>query len=156
MKIDKNILISLNVNIKELKKIVNKFKLNLIILFGSTIQNSTSEFSDIDIAILSFHKKIDVTYENSLLSSFVELFRRDKIDLIILNYADPLLQYEIAKTGIPIYERSKANFNKFQVQAMKEHNDAQKFYKLDKIYIQNFLKGVRSDVIKKSHPPKIV
>lgn len=146
---------SVNINLKKLETIATNYKLDLIILFGSEANGLTSRSSDIDIAIRTAKKEIDVTYESLLLSSLIEFFGRDKIDVVILNYADPLLQYEIATKGRLIYEKVQGSFNKFQVQAMKENNDAQKFYQLDRMYIKNFLKGARSDVIKRHHPPQI-
>jgi hypothetical protein len=79
----------------------------------------------------------------------------DRIDLVVLNYADPLLQFEITAKGIVLYEKEKGEFNKFQVFAMKRNDDGKKFYNLNKIYLENFIKGKKSDVKRKCHLPKI-
>ena len=75
--------------------------------------------------------------------------------MILLNYAEPLIKYKIACEGSLIYEKQKGLFKKFQVRAMSEHNDARKFYELDKKSINDFLEGRKKNGRKKVNPPKI-
>lgn len=145
----------INVDQKSLEAICYHYKLSLVILFGSEAEGASTRGSDIDIAVWSKEKDIRVKYEINLLATMVEFFACDGIEVIILNYADPLLQYEVAFKGRLLYEKQPGEFSNFQLQAMKRNNDAQKFYQLDQIYIKNFLKGIRSDVIQKCHPPQI-
>jgi len=140
----------------EFKKISQKYGLSLLILFGSQVNNMASDKSDVDIAVWFDKKgKIEEDIEEAVFSDFINLLKRDRIDLIILNYADPLLQFEVASKGMMLYEKRKGEFNRFQVFAMKRNDDGKKFYTLNKVYLENFLKGKRSDVKRECHPPKI-
>ena len=73
----------------------------------------------------------------------------------MLNYAEPLIKYKIACEGKVIYEKEKGLFRKFQVRSMSEHNDARKFYDLDKKYINNFLEGKKKNGRQNVSPPKV-
>jgi len=61
------------------------------------------------------------------------------LDLVLLNHADPLIKFKIASEGKLLYQSEKNLFEKFQVRAAAEHNDARKFYQLDKKFIEDFL-----------------
>jgi hypothetical protein len=54
-----------------------------------------------------------------------------------------------------LYEKEEGEFNKFQVFAMKRNDDGKKFYNLNKIHLENFLKGKRSDVKQRCYTPKV-
>ncbi|MEW6097535.1 MAG: nucleotidyltransferase domain-containing protein [bacterium] len=139
----------------QLKNISKKYGLSLIILFGSYVNDTISDKSDIDIGVWVANGKIVEETEEEIFSAFINLLKRDKIDLVILNYADPLLQFEVASKGMVLYESRKGEFNRFQVFAMKRNDDGKKFYTLNKAYLENFLKGKRSDVKRRCHPPQI-
>ena len=139
----------------KLKQLCQRHGISFVAIFGSQAQGLPSIESDIDIAVWTRADRIDEVYEMNLLAAMVNLFERDGIDLVILNFADPLLQYEVATKGKLIYERKPASFNRFQVYAMKRNNEGRKFYKLDRAYIERFLKGVRSNAIRRCHPPQI-
>ncbi|CAK9331789.1 nucleotidyltransferase domain-containing protein [Thermoanaerobacter kivui] len=68
--------------------------------------------SDLDIGI-KFTKKIDMNLYNSILRDLlIEIFKRDEIDVVILNYADPLLRFEIISNCKILYEaHSEAYIN---------------------------------------------
>lgn len=78
-----------------------------------------------------------------------------EIDLILLNHADSLLKFNIATDGKLIYEKEKGLFQIFQVRAMSEHNDARKFYELDKKYIDNYIKEGGKGGKYRTGPPKV-
>lgn len=140
---------------QDLKRICRKYRLSLVILFGSGAEGNLSKESDIDLGVWTEEKRIDIKYEMNLLTAMVNFLKRDGVDLVILNFADPLLRFEVATKGRLIYEKDEGGFRDFKIQAMKQNNDAQKFYNLDRLYIKNFLKGARSDAYRECHPPQV-
>ena len=82
-----------------------------------------------------------------------------EIDLVLIERASPLLKYNISQEGYLIYESEPGLYADFVVRAMKEHEDAQKFYRFAKENIENFLKSEKRGRInndrKRVSPPKI-
>lgn len=139
-----------------LKEISEQYGLSLVILFGSQARDTIiREESDVDIAVWLDNGKPEEEIEDAIFSAFINLLKRERIDLVILNYANPLLQFEIASKGIVLYEKGEGEFNRFQVFAMKRNDDGKKFYDLNKVYLENFLRGKRSHVKRRCHPPKV-
>lgn len=102
----------------------------LVILFGSQATEKSSENSDTDIAVLSnqrlsFEEKIELKEKLSLELQVSE----DKLDLIDLSSASPLLQYQVAQNGKLI--RGKAeDFLRFKVLAWKRYQNTAKFRRI--------------------------
>lgn len=138
--------------IKDFKRIANRFNLSLIILFGSYAKGRIRTGSDRDIAVWIDTKRID---ELRLFYEFVNLYQGENIDLLILNTADPLIQYEVAANGRLLYEKREGKFRHFQVFAIKRSDDGRKFSELDKDYIDRYLKGEYSDERPRCNPPKV-
>jgi uncharacterized protein len=126
-----------------------------MILFGSFNTNKFSQSSDIDLAIIAQDIELIKKRKQKVLNEISKLFDYREIDLILLNYADPLLKFNIANNGRLIYEKATGLFNIFKVRAMSENNDAQKFYQLDKKYINNYLMGEDDYGKQRVSPPQV-
>jgi len=127
--------LSLKVDKQKLKGVARKFKLDLIILFGSKARHQQKKSSDLDLAVRTGIKDRSFKWEFGLISALVESLNEANLDLIILNEADSLLLFEIASEGVPLYEKEEGLFVDFQVYAVKRNNDARKFYRLEEEYI---------------------
>lgn len=141
--------------INKIKDILADFGLELLILFGSYESQSFNENSDIDLAVKV--KKIDSLKKNQdhVLYSISKIFDLRPVDLVVLNHADPLIKFKIASEGKLLYQNEKGLFEKFQVRAAAEHNDARKFYQLDQKFIDNFLERSQSNDRSSHRAPKI-
>ena len=139
----------------KLKAIAKNYNINLMILFGSYLTESFTQDSDIDIAIQA--ENISLINQNKLeiLNKIAATFNYQEIDLVLLNHADPLLKFQIAKKGRLIYQKESHMFNTFKVQAMNEHHDAKKFYDLDEKLIENYLKKGDKNDRSRINPPQI-
>jgi len=127
--------LSLKVDKQKLKGVARKFKLDLIILFGSKARHQQKKSSDLDLAVRTGIKERGFEWEFGLIRALVESLNEANLDLIILNEADSLLLFEIASEGVPLYEKEEGLFVDFQVYAVKRNNDARKFYRLEEEYI---------------------
>jgi len=139
----------------KLRKICKQDKISLVIFFGSYSRGQANKNSDLDLAVLVDKKSINDDLELSLLTTFINLVRRDNLDLVLLNRADPLLQSQVAWYGTLLYEKTSGLFNRFKVQAMRNYDDAQKFIRLEEIYVHNFLRGKRAHGKRRCHPPQV-
>lgn len=130
----------------ELKTIAQKYGLTLIILFGSRARGHETPGSDTDLAVwvgntvLPFNPDV----RRRLYADLVDVMQTGNLDLVILNQATPLLQFQVAKTGIPLYEAPERFFKQFQVRAAKKHFDALPFYRLEKIYLNRKHGGLQN------------
>ncbi|MGM0438514.1 MAG: type VII toxin-antitoxin system MntA family adenylyltransferase antitoxin [Bacillota bacterium] len=140
---------------KRLLKVFDNYELTLLIIFGSYNSDNFNEDSDIDLAVKVNDPEQIRKNKKEILDKISSIFNHRDIDLILLNYAEPLIKYKIACEGSLIYEKKKDLFQKFQIRAMSEHNDARKFYELDKKSINDFLEGRKKNGRENVSPPKI-
>lgn len=102
----------------------------LIILFGSRAKGNAREDSDIDVGVVT-DKALELDEKLKLITDIAEKFKfnEDKLDVVDLNQASPLLQMEAAKAG-KILEGSEPDFFKFKLLAWKRYQHTAKFRKM--------------------------
>ncbi|MFO7865933.1 MAG: nucleotidyltransferase domain-containing protein [Candidatus Aminicenantes bacterium] len=125
---------SLNIDKKKLASLCRKFGILLVVLHGSYAAGRAGKKSDIDIGILA-GQKYDADTRMNLLNDFSDLFG-DKFDPVFLNGAEPLISYQVAIHGRPLYEERKGLFQQFQIQAAARYRDTKKFRQMEKMYIK--------------------
>ncbi len=118
-------------NLQKLKieKIAKKFKLKLIIVFGSFASGKNRTSSDLDVAVsgmigVSFSEQIN------LINEFSRIFNKN-IDLSVLNNANPLLLFEVSKNSILLYG-NREEFLKFKLYAFKSYGDYAPYFEMEK------------------------
>jgi predicted nucleotidyltransferase len=120
-----------------LRDLVAKYQLDLVVLFGSQASGTAKQDSDIDLAVFR-RRGLSSDEEVSLLQDVSRVIH-EPFDLVVLNKADPLLLYQVAVSGKPVYQESDSEFRQFQVRAMQRMNDARKFIELEHAYVERFL-----------------
>ena len=115
--------------------------ISLIVLFGSQVQGSAKEGSDVDLGLVLDAYPIAPEEELTLIRELVLTTENADLDITILNHADPLLGYHVACHGHPLYERESCSFNRFQLRAWKRFIDTAKFRRLQRPFIEAFLRG---------------
>jgi predicted nucleotidyltransferase len=83
------------------------------------------EESDIDVGVLTdrpipFNKRLKLWYELS------KLFRAE-IDLAVLNHAEPVFGFEVARDGKLLYESSKFSWENWRSYKTRQFWDTKKF-----------------------------
>lgn len=109
--------------------IIEKYNIELFIVFGSYAENINNSGSDLDLAykssnILSEEKEIE------LLNELSQFYQRGDIDLVNLVKAEPVLKVEIAKKGRLLYG-SEEKFEEFSIYAAAIYADT-KFLRDDR------------------------
>ena len=110
---------------KQLQPIAQKFGVGLIVLFGSVARGKIHEESDIDIGVLTdrpitFNKRLKLWLELS------SLFRAD-IDLAMLNHAEPVFGFQVARDGKLLFERDKFVWENWRSYKIRQYWDTKKF-----------------------------
>jgi len=109
--------------------------LQFVLLFGSIVQRNMHKRSDIDLAFL-FHGPVDIL---ALTNKVSGLLRSDRIDVVDLRRASPLLKFSAAKEGRLLYERSPGLFNAFRSLAFRRYVDVKKLRDAREKAVKDFL-----------------
>lgn len=124
--------------LNQIKKIIEKYQINFIVLFGSQAENKVHKKSDLDLAyspkiLLDYKKEYNLLQElKKTINSTIE------IDLIDLNNASPLLAKKIAFEGKLLAENTTHSFAYFQMYAFKVYVEAKPLIALrDKFIAKN-------------------
>ncbi|MFH1505266.1 MAG: nucleotidyltransferase domain-containing protein [Candidatus Omnitrophota bacterium] len=131
-------MIYLKYNENELKKLCRKYGLSLVVLHGSFVKGTANFKSDIDVGILGDPKVIKDKYFD-IIRDFSSIFG-DKFDPVFLNGAEPMITYQVAMNGRPLYEKTKGLFNSFKMYTLVRYMDTKKFRLLEKQYIKSAIK----------------
>jgi predicted nucleotidyltransferase len=119
-----------------LVKIVEKYHLVLLFVFGSFDTERFNNNSDIDVGYIA-KKTLNNEEEVNLLTELVFFFKRDLIDLVNMNSATPLLLFEAANKAKVLYEKDDS-FLRFKIKAFARYTETK------------FLRDMRRDFLEKS------
>ena len=113
----------------------------LLVAFGSTVRELRRPESDLDLAVwmASAAPQALVRLEVALRP----LFPGERLDLVLLNRASPLLQFQVARHGAVLFEATPGVFHAFQVLASKRHADGAPLRRLDRVCVERFLRRQR-------------
>jgi len=132
------------ISVEELgEKLVPVFRdkgLRLLLLFGSSISGNTHKRSDIDLAFL-FDKPADML---DLTNMVIKTLHTDKVDVVDLKRASPLLRYSVVKSGRLLYERDKGLFSDFYSLTFRMYVDSKKLRDARGMAIQQYLRARES------------
>lgn len=109
--------------------------LQFVLLFGSVASGGASRQSDIDLALL-FDEPVDIL---ALTNRVVRLLKTDKVDVIDLRRASPLLSFAGVKQGKLLFERSPGLFNSFCSLAFRRYVDTKKMRDAQGKAIEHFI-----------------
>lgn len=122
-----------NILEEHIDSLVEEFNMSLIYVFGSYGKGNNTKSSDIDIAFL-LNKDIDGYTKLDLLGKLVDIFKREDIDIVILNQANEVLQFQVIKYGKIIYMDSLYNKVVFESRTMSKYMDMEHFRKTQQEY----------------------
>jgi len=89
-------------------------------VYGSTAKGKEHEFSDIDVAILLKEPSLDKTMRiHGLLTELLG----DRVDTLLLNFASPILKYQVVKNGLRVLSKDENARVSFEARALSEGLD---------------------------------
>ncbi|MDM7920364.1 MAG: nucleotidyltransferase domain-containing protein [Methanosarcina sp.] len=109
----------------------------LAYLFGSTAVDHRGPLSDIDLGVYlssSLTKRERIEKRLKLTAELANLLKTDRIDLVVMNDAYPVINFEIIKPNIPVFVRDED----FKINAEQEIMSRY----LDRKYHENLLNRV--------------
>jgi predicted nucleotidyltransferase len=109
----------------QLEPLARRYGLRLIVLFGSQVTSRTHPESDVDVAVLA-RRPPAAEQRNRLWMEISDAFQAE-VDLAVLNYGEPLLLYQVARTGKPLYEDERWTWAEFTNYAYRYYEDTRKF-----------------------------
>lgn len=128
----------------DLKSIIKKYKIILLVTFGSFNTERFTSNSDIDIAFKS-KKPLSVHDKLNLINDLAGYFKRDNIDLIDIKNAEPLLLYEIACKGNILYEEDHSFLN-FKLYASFRYADTKHLRKARKKHLDGMIENLEKEI----------
>lgn len=97
-----------------------------VYLYGSYGSEYQTNLSDVDIAVLvSDSVRADLAYQLDLSAQMADIIREEDIDILILNTASIVMQFEVLSTGKMLFERDHELFCDFLERVLKEYGDFQ-------------------------------
>lgn len=121
--------ITLGQKLPSLKRLADKFQLDLIILFGSQASGRVHAESDADIAVRGT-KALSLSQQLSLARQLDKHFI--DTDLVDLKRASPLMLASVATSGKLLFERRKNTFAHFKILAVSQYLDFKTYMKFSK------------------------
>ena len=109
--------------------IIEKYNIELFVIFGSYAENMNKPGSDLDLAYKSF-ELLAAEKEMELLNELSQFYQRGDIDLVNLSKAEPVLKVEVAKKGRLLYG-TQNKFERFSIYAAAIYADT-KFLRDDR------------------------
>ena len=118
----------------DFRRFCKRQRVTCSVLFGSTTSGRVAAHSDLDVAFW-LEGEPGEGREVDLTADLMRDLHRNDVDVVVLNHANPLLQWQVASTGKPLYERRRGAFRQFQVRAFKRHHDAGRIYQWTREYL---------------------
>ena len=123
-----------------LASVCRRQAVDLLIAFGSVVRGLRRPDSDLDLAVWMATANIAPQASVRLEVALRPLFPGERLDLVLLNRASPLLQYQVALHGSVLFEAAPGVFHAFQVLASKRHADVAHLRRLDRVCVERFLR----------------
>ncbi len=125
----------------------NRDEVLLAYLFGSVAEDKQNKLSDLDIAVLVEGDKLGKLdeqpfgYQVSAMTDLISLLKTNDVDLVILNYATPLLSHEVIKYGEVIFCRDEEMRIQFEVRTLQQYIDTKPLRDIQHEYLVRRIKS---------------
>lgn len=123
----------------QLGDVFQRFRVELAYLFGSQATDMAGPLSDVDIAVLLAPRVPREEWGDTqiaLITELIGLFRRNDVDVVILNRASPLLADRAIRYGRVLYEPDPLLRTRFEVKTLLRYFDTQPLRKIRWSYLQ--------------------
>lgn len=133
----------MKVNKEKIKEIGQRYNLDLLLLFGSQMKDRKHihQESDFDIAYLS-KRELRGKEMVELNCDLIDIFATDRIDMVNLKRADPLLLKKILENTQLLYGK-KSDLAKLRLHSFHRYLDYQKYFDLEEKFCHQFLEQFR-------------
>jgi hypothetical protein len=122
-------------------------------LYGSVAEGVAHSRSDVDIAVLldeSFDLKRSLEYRIELAEELSQLLERE-VDVVVLNEAPVLLQFQVIRCRRILYERDAERRALFEMRVMGDYYDYERYFDFFARELRDALKRGELGVRETSH-----
>jgi predicted nucleotidyltransferase len=123
---------------QKLEDIARRYKLELILIFGSYASGESHSGSDIDIAVYG-QKILSEKVKIGLISEFSGIFHKEKIDLVDIKTASPLLKKEIFKNYKVLYQKSPMLLYQLELVSIYEYKESEILFQIRHERLKEFI-----------------
>lgn len=111
---------------ERLERACRRFGVRVLALFGSHARGDPHQSSDLDLAV-DFDGEPTPDEELGFLGAVTEAVGTDRIDVVNVRRADPLLLRSIALCAVPIYESVPGSLARVEMVALARFMDTARF-----------------------------
>lgn len=126
----------------DIEQVAQRFDLTLVVRFGSTATGREHPESDLDVAVWTRrpYDSRDQEFVGEVEDALDEALEPDReVDLCVLNDADPVLLFQVASSGVPLYQRTPVTFIEFCSWASRVYHDTEKFRRANRAWLEERL-----------------
>jgi uncharacterized protein YutE (UPF0331/DUF86 family)/predicted nucleotidyltransferase len=123
-----------------LASVCRREAVGFLVAFGSAVRDLRRPDSDLDLAVWMATANVTPQALVGLEVALRPLFPDECLDIVLLNRASPLLQFQVARHGSVLFEAAPGVFHAFQVLASKRHADIEHLRRLDRVCVDRFLR----------------
>lgn len=117
-----------------MEEIRKKHGLALIIMHGSQVSGRVHKLSDMDIAVVrrNINNKLDLL---SLISDLKKELKTDRVDLVDITTANPLLFFAVMRRS-KLLSGSRKDYDKYLRLAFNKYSDYQPYLRLEADFVK--------------------
>ncbi len=123
----------------ELEKTAKRFDLKLVILFGSRATGDATEHSDYDIGLFGGHP-LSEEEMIELQGFFSRFFKTERVDLVDLKKAPPLLKVKALSAFKVLYEADPVLKFQLPLSAEAEFEECRDLYEMRRKSLEEFVR----------------
>lgn len=121
--------------------VARRHGLSLVAAFGSIVAGTAGQESDVDIAVKFRNGDAGLRRILEVQRDLSELFGDRKVDLSVINRADPLFMKKIAERCLFLYEETGEG-NAFLLLAFKRYHDHGKYLKMERDFAIDYVNRI--------------
>lgn len=114
-----------------LRELAQRFGIRVVLQFGSTVTGTTHDDSDLDLAVQFDTPILSLGTILELQEAFQSQFPGRKVDLAILNRADPLFRKKIMESCRILFGTSQ-DFARLRLYSFKTYQDYRPYLELER------------------------
>ena len=122
----------------DLAPIAERHGIRMLLQFGSTVRGQVHERSDIDLGVMLDRSSIGLRERAELEHDLQSLFPGRKIDLAMLNHADPLFLKQVTDHCRLLYG-DEAELRRLKLYAFKHYQDHRRYFELERRFVAEAL-----------------
>jgi predicted nucleotidyltransferase len=134
-----------------LKKIAQKYSIELLLLFGSRVSGKIHRESDFDIGYLS-KRTLSVEEEGQLMLGLAQVLKipLERMELVSLRGASPLFLKEVFNNSLIIFAKDELIFDRYKIYSLRYFEEFQPiFEQMAKIFKKRIEKYKKELSLKK-------